>query len=119
MTDSQMQIESIPLADRADVVELLGGAFRDHPMLPADPTGRRSRLRIKGLFDAFEPAPGAAIFAIRHEGQLACAAFVFREGYTPSKWKMAAMLCRMIRVSVAVVWLNRCAKALASTSAAS
>ncbi|MEM7625569.1 MAG: hypothetical protein AAF333_08075 [Planctomycetota bacterium] len=61
-------IEVIDPTEREAVIEALGAAFADHPMVPADPRGRRSRLMVRALLDAFAGAPDATWFGVRRGG---------------------------------------------------
>lgn len=94
-------IETIDITNptnRAEVVDVLGLAFKDHPMLRSDASGKRSLRMIRGLLNTFERAPDAQTFGIRHDGRVVAAAFVHADGYEPGKWAMAKMLCGMARV---------------------
>ena len=50
-------IETLGDADRDEAVEVIGQAFREHPHMPVDPSGRRSRLMVSTLFSTFAAAP--------------------------------------------------------------
>jgi len=79
-------------------VEVIGAAFREHPILPPDPSGRRSRLMANALLDAFAAAPDVRLFGVRRDGRLDCAAFVFDAGYEPRGLTLILLLFRMVRV---------------------
>lgn len=91
-------IETLDLANRNEIVETFGAAFRGHPVLPRDPSGRRSRLLATSILDAFVAAPDARVFGIRRDGRLDCAAFVFDADYEPPGWTLILFLFRMVRV---------------------
>ena len=91
-------IETLDLANRTEAVEVIGQAFSDHPHMPADPSGRRSRRMVATLLNTFAAAPDARLFGIRHNGRLACAAFVFDACYEPRGFGLFLFLVRMIRV---------------------
>lgn len=91
-------IETLDGTSRTEVVETIGAAFREHPLLPPDPSGRKSRLMAKSLLDAFAAAPDARVFGIRQDGRLDCAAFVFDAAYEPRGWKLIQLLIRMVRM---------------------
>jgi len=98
------QIETLTEARRGEAINVLATAFRDHPMLPPDPTGRRSHLMAVAILDAFAGAPEAALFGISRDGELACVAFVFADGYEPGSLALARFLWRTVRV----VGLRKC-----------
>jgi hypothetical protein len=91
-------VETLDLADRTEIVETFGAAFRGHPVLPPDPSGRRSRLLATSILDAFAAAPDARVFGMRRDGRLGCAAFVFDADYEPRGWTLILFLFRMVRV---------------------
>jgi ribosomal protein S18 acetylase RimI-like enzyme len=91
-------IETLDLTNRNEIVETLGAAFHGHPVLPRDPSGRRSRLLATSILDAFVAAPDARVFGIRRDGRLDCAAFVFNADYEPRGWTLILFLFRMVRV---------------------
>ncbi len=94
------QIDRIEILDntrRSEVIDVLANAFRDHPMLPPDPTGRKSHLMAVAILDAFAGAPDATLFGISRDGELACVAFVFADGYEPGGVPLAWFLWRMLR----------------------
>ena len=91
-------VETLDLANRNEIVETFGAAFRGHPVLPRDPSGRRSRLLATSILDAFVAAPDARVFGIRRDGRLDCAAFVFDADYEPRGWTLILFLFRMVRV---------------------
>ncbi len=91
-------IETLDRASRAEIQEAFGAAFSGHPLLPPDPSGRRSRLLAKSILDAFVAAPDARLFGIRRDGRLDCAAFVFDAGYEPRGFTLILLLIRMVRV---------------------
>lgn len=91
-------IETLDRANRDEIVEVFGAAFREHPLLPADPSGRRSRLMATSLLDAFASAPDVRLFGVRREGRLDCAAFVFDADYEPRGLALILLLFRMVRV---------------------
>jgi ribosomal protein S18 acetylase RimI-like enzyme len=90
-------IEQLDMADREQAVEVLAVAFKDHPMMPPDPTGRRARSMMGTMLGAFAKAPDVQLFGIRSEGKLACAAFVFADGYDPPRLQQMKMMYRMLR----------------------
>ena len=92
------RIETLADAQRGEAINVLATAFRDHPMLPPDPTGRRSHLMVVAILDAFAGAPDARLFGISRDGELACVAFVFADGYEPGSLALAWFLWRMARV---------------------
>jgi ribosomal protein S18 acetylase RimI-like enzyme len=91
-------VETLDLANRNEIVETFGEAFRGHPVLPRDASGRRSRLLATSILDAFVAAPDARVFGIRRDGRLDCAAFVFDADYEPPRWTLILFLFRMVRV---------------------
>ncbi len=91
-------IETLTKAQRDEAIDVLAIAFHDHPTLPPDPTGQRSRLMAIAILDAFAGAPDAKLFGISRDGQLACVAFVFTDGYEPSIFALAWFMWRMVRV---------------------
>jgi len=91
-------IETLNRANRAEIVEAFAAAFKDHPILPPDPSGRKSRLLATSLLDAFAAAPDARVFGIRRDGRLDCAAFVFDADYEPRGFTLLLLLIRMVRV---------------------
>lgn len=94
-------IETLDRASRAEIVEVFGAAFNEHPLLPPGQCGRRSRLLATSFLDAFAAAPDARLFGIRRDGRLDCAAFVFDAGYQPRGFTLILLLIRMVR---AVGW---------------
>ncbi len=92
------RIETLTEVRRGEAIDVLAIAFRDHPMLPPDPTGRRSHLMAVAFFDAFAGAPDATLFGISRDGKLASVAFVFADGYEPGGLTLALFLWRMVRV---------------------
>ena len=80
------------------MIAAIGAAFAEHPMIPADPSGQKSRMMAVSMLDAFTDAPDHRWFAIRRDGRLACVAFVFAYGYDPPWTKMPVMFWRMIRM---------------------
>ncbi|MGK7926905.1 MAG: GNAT family N-acetyltransferase [Spirulina sp.] len=91
------RIETLTEARRGEAIDVLMNAFRDHPMLPPDPTGRRWHLMSVAILNAFAGAPDATIFGISRDRKLACVAFVFAEGYEPSGLALVWFLWRMLR----------------------
>ena len=91
-------IETLTPSNRAEVIETVGEAFSQHPMLPVDSTGRASRRMITALMDGFVAATDAHWFGIRRDGRLACAAFVFDASFEPRGWALAVMLFRFVRL---------------------
>jgi hypothetical protein len=79
-------VETLDRANRTEIVGTFEAAFRGHPVLPPDPSDRRSRLRATSILAAFANAPDAHVFGIRRGGRLDCAAFVFDADYTPRGW---------------------------------
>ena len=67
-------------------------------MLPPGSSDRRSHLMAVTILDAFADAPDATLLGISRDGELACVAFVFADGYEPGSLAMALFLWRMIRV---------------------
>ena len=92
------QIETLGKTRRSEVVDVLANAFRDYPTLPPDPTGRRSHLMVTAALDVFASAPDATLFGLSRDGELACVAFVFTDGYEPGGLALALFLWRMVRV---------------------
>ena len=91
-------IETLNGTSRAEVVNVFSAAFSGHPLLPPDPTGRRSRLLAKSILAAFAAAPDAHVFAIRRHGRLDSAAFVFDASHEPQGFTLILLLIRMVRV---------------------
>ena len=91
-------IETLDRASRTEIVEVFGAAFSEHPLLPPDPSGRRSRLLATSILNAFAAAPDARLFGIRRDGGLDCAAFVFDASYQPRGFTLILFLIRMVRV---------------------
>ncbi len=98
MAEQIDKIEKITEAQRTEAIEVLASAFRDHPMLPHVYMGRRSHLMVVGILDAFADAPDANLFGILRNGELACVAFVFTDGYEPKGLTLAWFMWRMLRV---------------------
>jgi ribosomal protein S18 acetylase RimI-like enzyme len=92
------RIETLSEERRGEAIDVLATAFCDHPMLSADPTGRRSHLMAVAILDAFAGAPDATLFGISRDGKLVCVAFVFAYGYEPAGLTLARFLWRMLRV---------------------
>ncbi|MEM9883359.1 MAG: GNAT family N-acetyltransferase, partial [Planctomycetota bacterium] len=95
---SDEHVEVVPPSDRGAMVAAIGDAFAEHPMIPADPTGGKSRLMAVAMLDAFADAPDHRWFGVRRGGELACVAFVYGYGYDPPLRKMPRMLWRMVRM---------------------
>ncbi len=91
-------IETLGQASQREAVEVIGQAFSDHPQMPADPSGRRSRLMVSTLLNTFAAAPDAQLFGVRVDGRLDCAAFVFDASYQPRGFALILFLIRMVRV---------------------
>ena len=91
-------IESLDLANRAEAVEVIGEAFADHPHMPPDPSGRRSRQLVSTLVNTFVTAPDARLFGIRRNGCLDCAALVCDACYEPRGFRLFLFLIRMVRI---------------------
>jgi ribosomal protein S18 acetylase RimI-like enzyme len=91
-------IETLDSTSRPEVVEVFSAAFNGHPLMPPDPTGRRSRLLATSILSAFAAAPDARLFGIRRNGRLDCAAFVYEDGYEPRGFTLVLLLIRMVRV---------------------
>jgi len=91
-------IETLDSADRAEIVETIAQAFSEHPMLPADRTGRKGRLMARSFLDAFAAAPDARLFGVRRQGRLDCVGFVFDAAYEPRGLTLLVFLFRMIRM---------------------
>ena len=90
-------IETLDKTRRTEIVEVFGAAFKQHPLLPPDPSGRTSRLLAEALLDAFADAPDSRVFGIRRDERLDCAAFVFDAAFEPRGFKLALLLIRMVR----------------------
>ena len=58
-------IERIEIANRKEAVEVLTAAFRDHPMMPPDPTGKKARIMMETFLRVFGDAPDAQVFGVR------------------------------------------------------
>lgn len=91
------RIETLDTAQRSEMIDVLADAFRDHPMLPPDPTGRKSHLMAVAILEAFADAPDATLFGVSRNGELACVAFVFTDGYEPGGLPLVRFLWRMLR----------------------
>lgn len=100
----KFQLEKLDSTRRDEALDVLAAAFRGHPMLPPDPTGRRSRLMVVALLDAFANAPDATLFGFSQNGELACVAFVFADGYEPKGIALCLMLWRMVRALGLGMW---------------
>ena len=92
-------VETLGPEHRSEVEEVIGSAFIDHPMLPVDPSGRRSRLMAESLLNTFAGAPDAHTLGIRQDGRIACAAFVYDGSYEPRGLALVRFLFRMLRVA--------------------
>jgi len=92
-------IEILDESHREEVLEVLGAAFTQHPLLPPDPSGSKARLMVKAILDAFSDAPDARAFGIRKEGRICCAAFVFDAAYDPQGLRLLQFLLRMVRIA--------------------
>jgi ribosomal protein S18 acetylase RimI-like enzyme len=53
---------------------------------------------VVAILDAFADAPDAALLGLSRDGELACVAFVFADGYEPGGLALARFLWRMVRV---------------------
>lgn len=91
-------VETLAEAQRGEAIDVLATAFRNHPILPPDPVGRRSQLMAVAVLDAFAGAPDATLLGISRNSELACVAFVFTDGYEPGSLALAWFLWRMLRV---------------------
>ena len=91
-------IETLRDEDRTEILEVLGEAFSDHPMLPTDPSGSKSRDLATALLEGFASAPDVSLLGIRRDGRLDCVAFVFDGSYEPRGWSLVLFLYRMLRV---------------------
>jgi len=91
-------IETLDGASRTEIVEVFGAAFSEHPLLPPDSSGRKSRLLAASVLDAFAAAPDVRLFGIRRNGRLDCAAFVFDAAYKPRGLRLILLLIRMVRL---------------------
>ena len=91
-------IETLDRSNQPEIVEVFGGAFHDHPLMPPDPSGRRARRLVKSLLAAFAAAPNAQVFGIRREGRVVSAAFVFDAAYEPRGLTLVLLLMRMLRM---------------------
>ncbi len=89
--------EVIEVTDRDQAIGVLAAAFKDHPMMPPDPRGWRTRTMLGTLLKVFRNAPDAQTFGIHRDGRLACAAFVFADGYEPGKLATAGLMFQMLR----------------------
>ncbi len=97
--DSDM-IETLDKAGRGEAVDVIAEAFRTHPLLPPDSSGRKAKLLAKAIIEAFAKAPDSRLFGIRgDDGRLACAAFVYDDAYEPRGFKLVMFLIRMIRIA--------------------
>ena len=56
-------IEFIDRSEKQAVIDVLGAAFAEHPMLRARGRARRARLMIRAMLDAFDRAPDATPMA--------------------------------------------------------
>ena len=92
-------IEFIDRSEKQAVIDVLGAAFAEHPMLRARGRARRARLMIRAMLDAFDRAPDAAWLGEKRDGRWACIAFVFEDGAEPPWWEMPRMLWRMVRIA--------------------
>jgi len=104
MSERIDQVEILDEARRGEAIEVLAIAFRDHPMLPPGSSSRRAHLMPVAILDGFADAPDATLLGISRDGELACVAYVFEDGYEPGGLAMALFLWRMIRV----VGLRQC-----------
>ena len=91
-------IQTLGQASRQEAVEVIGQAFSDHPHMPVDPSGRKSRLMVSTLLNTLAAAPDAQLFGVRRDGRLDCAAFVFDASYQPRGFTLILFLFRMVRV---------------------
>ena len=92
-------IETLDQSHREEVLDVLGAAFSQHPLLPPDPSGGKARLMVKAILDAFRDAPDANTFGIRKEGRICCAAFVYDAAYEPRGLRLIQFLLRMVRIA--------------------
>ena len=90
-------IERIAIANRQEAVEVLTAAFRDHPMMPPDPTGKKARIMMETFLRVFGDAPDAQVFGVRSGGRLGCVGFVYADGHEPGWLSTAWLVMRMIR----------------------
>ena len=65
------RIEILDNTRRSEIIDVLANAFRNYPMFPPDPTGRKSHLMTVTLLDAFAGAPDATLFGISRNDELA------------------------------------------------
>ena len=91
-------IVTLDAANQPDFTETIAVAFSDHPMMPPDASGERSRRMVRSMLQAFTAAPEARLLGIRREGNLECAAFVYDASYEPRGWRLAIFLFQMFRV---------------------
>lgn len=91
-------IETLEWQRQDEFIDVIGAAFREHPHIPPDPSGRRSRRLASSILSAFKLAPNAHLFGIRCDGRVDCAAFVFDADYEPRGWRLLLFMIRMLQV---------------------
>lgn len=91
-------VETLDESNRTEIVETLGAAFCNHPLLPSDPSGRKARLLIKSMLNAFQAATDVQLLGIRRDACLGCAALVFDADYEPRGLRLFLFLCTIVRV---------------------
>ncbi|MEM6451803.1 MAG: GNAT family N-acetyltransferase [Cyanobacteria bacterium P01_D01_bin.105] len=91
------RIDRLNNSQRSEIIDVLANAFRNYPLFPPDPTGRKSHLMVVALLDAFASAPDATLFGLSRRGELACVAFVFADGYESEGLPLVLFLWRMLR----------------------
>jgi len=91
------QVQRLAVADRQRVIDVLAEAFSHHPMFP-ETSPAKSRRMVTTMINTFAPADDAAYFGIHDDGQLACAAFVYTDGYQPGGFAMVRMMWNMLRI---------------------
>ena len=92
-------IETLGPENRSEVEEAIASAFVDHPMLPVDPSGSKSRLMAETILNTFAQAPDAHTFGIRQDGKVDCAAFVYDGKYEPRGWTLVTFGFRMLQIA--------------------
>jgi len=92
-------IEELGKESLEEFIEVVGVAFHDHPLLPADPSGKTASSLARAVLSAFARAPDAKLLGIRNSGQLECAAFIHDARYEPRGFSLLAFLWRLTRVA--------------------
>ena len=91
-------IETLTPQDRGDFEETISLAFIDHPMLPSDPSGRKSRMMAQTVLGTFAQAPDAHTFGVRQAGKIACAAFVYDGSFEPRGWALISFMFQLLHI---------------------